>query len=77
MSGLLAIVGHVEGDAALALNLVQDLVHRVQLDHLAVDGDELGLVKLKSTTKKKKKARLITTSKKGKRDALPPAAHHP
>jgi hypothetical protein len=38
--GLLAVVGHVEGDAALTLRLVQDLVHGVQHAHVFVHLEE-------------------------------------
>ena len=36
MGCLLPVVGHVEADPALALRLVQDLVHRVQHRHRLV-----------------------------------------
>ncbi len=41
MRGLLAVVGHVERDATLALRLVQDFVHGVQERHRLVHFDEL------------------------------------
>jgi len=48
MRGGLAVVGHVEGDAALALHVVQDVVHRVERDHALVDLDQGLLIQLYS-----------------------------
>ena len=46
MSGLLSIVGHVEGDPTLALGLVQDLVHGVEHGHGLVHPDQLIVAEL-------------------------------
>ena len=40
VNGLLAVVGHVEGDPTLSLGVVQYRVHLAQAYHLAVRAEE-------------------------------------